>query len=66
MSSSHRVLSSAAMVLVLGASSAGQMLKVGQKAPSFTCQSHEGKDTTFPPKGQWAVLAFYPKAATPG
>ena len=39
---------------------------VGEPAPSFTLKDQRGQDVTFPPKGAWAVLAFYPKAGTPG
>ncbi|MAB90453.1 MAG: hypothetical protein VX913_08515 [Planctomycetota bacterium] len=54
------------IVLALAATSAAQMPGVGTKAPSFTLKNHEGNDTAFPPKGAWAVLAFYPKAMTGG
>lgn len=55
-----------ALALVLSAGATAQMPEVGAPAPSFTLKSHEGKDTAFPPKGEWAVLAFYPKAMTGG
>jgi len=43
-------------------------LKVGDKAPEFTLKNHENKDVTLSKtnKEHWVVLAFYPKANTPG
>jgi peroxiredoxin Q/BCP len=42
-------------------------LKVSDPAPVFQAQTHEGKDFDLTSrKGQWTVLYFYPKAATPG
>jgi len=41
--------------------------KVGDPAPGFVRQTHEGKDFDLAGrKGQWTVLFFYPKAGTPG
>ena len=54
------------VVILLAAAATAQMPEVGKPAPAFTSKNHEGVDTAFPPKGAWAVLAFYPKAATPG
>jgi peroxiredoxin Q/BCP len=43
------------------------MLPVGQKAPDFTVQSHEGKDVHLSDyRGKTVVLWFYPKANTSG
>jgi peroxiredoxin len=42
------------------------MPEVGKAAPAFTAEDQSGRSVAFPPKGQWAVLAFYPRAATPG
>ena len=53
-------------LLLAAAVTAGQQPTVGTAAPVIECKNHEGVATSFPPKGQWAVLAFYPKAATPG
>ena len=42
-------------------------LKVGDVAPSFKLQTHEGLEFNLENrKGQWSVLYFYPKAETPG
>jgi len=42
-------------------------LKVGDKAPSFSMQSQEGRTYTLGDyKGKWVVLYFYPKDDTPG
>ena len=41
--------------------------KVGQAAPVIRLNDHEGKAATVGGKSKtWSVLAFYPKAATPG
>ncbi len=43
------------------------MLKVGDKAPSFTVQDHHGKTVSLEHfQGKKVVLWFYPKADTPG
>jgi peroxiredoxin Q/BCP len=43
------------------------MLKVGDAAPAFTVQTHEGKEISLASlKGKKVVLWFYPKADTPG
>ena len=40
---------------------------VGKPAPVIRLNDHEGKATTVGGAAQhWSVLAFYPKAATPG
>lgn len=41
---------------------------VGQPAPTFKLNDHTGRGTAVGPTqdGAWTVLAFYPKAATPG
>jgi len=42
-------------------------LKVGDPAPVFKVQSHDGSEFDLSArKGQWTVLYFYPKADTPG
>jgi peroxiredoxin Q/BCP len=42
-------------------------LKIGQPAPNFTTQTHEGKSFELASqKGHYTVLFFYPKAGTPG
>ena len=44
-----------------------QELKVGDVAPSFSTQTHDGKPFDLETrKGHWTVLFFYPKADTPG
>lgn len=43
------------------------MLKVGDSAPEFTLQTHEGKPLTLSSlRGKKVLLWFYPKADTPG
>lgn len=44
---------------------------VGDKAPAFRLNDHTGRAVRVaPPKdgeeGRWTVMAFFPKAATPG
>ena len=40
---------------------------IGKPAPVFTVKDHDGKDVTVGGKSEtWTVLAFYPKAMTPG
>lgn len=41
--------------------------KVGKPAPAFRVNDHTGKAVRFGGKSKtWTVLAFYPKAGTPG
>ena len=54
------------LTLALVGSLGAQMPEVGKPAPSFTCSDQAGNPVAFPPQGHWAVLAFYPRAATPG
>jgi peroxiredoxin Q/BCP len=43
------------------------MLKVGDKAPDFTVQSHDGQPVSLAGlRGHKVLLWFYPKADTPG
>jgi len=43
------------------------MLKVGDTAPDFTLQTHDGKNLTLSSlRGKKVLLWFYPKADTPG
>ncbi len=43
------------------------MLKVGEPAPDFTLQTHEGKRLSLSSlRGKKVLLWFYPKADTPG
>jgi peroxiredoxin Q/BCP len=43
------------------------MLKVGEPAPDFTLQTHEGKQLSLSSlRGKKVLLWFYPKADTPG
>lgn len=53
-------------VLTLSAMITAQIPAVGTKAPAFSAQSHTLQKTSFPPQGSWSVLAFYPRASTPG
>jgi peroxiredoxin len=46
---------------------------VGKPAPAIRLNDHAGRATALPsvaettqPAGHWTVLAFYPKALTPG
>lgn len=42
-------------------------LSVGQRAPAFRLNDHSGKAVSIGGESDtWTVLAFYPKAATPG
>lgn len=51
----------------LGFGSRAWALKVGDKAPLFTANTHEGRVFDLKDrKGTWTVLYFYPKAETPG
>ena len=41
--------------------------QVGQPAPAFRLNTHEGKAASVGGESEtWTVLAFFPKAATPG
>jgi peroxiredoxin Q/BCP len=43
------------------------MLMVGDSAPDFTLQTHQGKPLTLSSlRGKKILLWFYPKADTPG
>ncbi len=43
------------------------MLDVGTEAPDFTVADQEGRDFTLSSlRGQWVLMWWYPKAATPG
>jgi peroxiredoxin Q/BCP len=49
------------------ASGKGEALDLGDSAPLFRTQTHEGKEFDLSSrKGEWTVLYFYPKADTPG
>jgi len=39
---------------------------VDQAAPTFRLNDHTGKAVKIGPGERWSVLAFFPKAATPG
>ena len=65
------LLSAGFFVLTLGVRSAfaesAPMPQVGQTAPEFTLPSQDGTDVSLKDfRGQWVVLYFYPKDATPG
>ncbi len=50
-----------------GLGGAPQMLNVGDRAPDFTAQTHEGKEVRLSEfRGRNLILWFYPKADTPG
>jgi len=62
-------LVSAALVAagLLASPAAAQDLKVGDQAPDFTAPGTDGKTHTLSQlKGQWVVLAWFPKAFTGG
>ncbi len=63
-----RLVSAAFVVAGLLASpAAAQDLKVGDQAPDFTAPGTDGKTHTLSQlKGQWVVLAWFPKAFTGG
>ena len=43
------------------------MLDVGTRAPEFTLPDERGNEVSLSDhRGQWVVLWWYPKAATPG
>ncbi|MAR54469.1 MAG: hypothetical protein CL426_06875 [Acidimicrobiaceae bacterium] len=43
------------------------MLEVGSTAPGFTLPDQHGRSVSLDDyKGQWILLWWYPKAATPG
>jgi cytochrome oxidase Cu insertion factor (SCO1/SenC/PrrC family) len=43
-------------------------IKVGVKAPEFTLKNHKDKEVILKKvlEKEWVVLAFYPRASTPG
>jgi cytochrome oxidase Cu insertion factor (SCO1/SenC/PrrC family) len=45
-----------------------EMLEIGKAAPTIRLNDHTGRATTLgsDKNGRWTVLAFFPKAATPG
>lgn len=61
-------LALAAGALLAGTAAAQQVdLKVGDPAPDFTLQATDGKTYSLKDlKGQWVVLAWFPKAFTAG
>ncbi len=62
-------LVSVALIAVglLAAPASAQDLKVGDQAPDFTAPGTDGKTHTLSAlKGQWVVLAWFPKAFTAG
>ena len=62
----NQILSAVLLVAAVGTTANAQQPDVGAVAPAIKCKDHLGRETSFPPAGSWAVLAFYPKAATPG
>ena len=65
------LLIAACMLVMVGlAATAGEddRPKVGDPAPSFRLNDHEGRALSLAKvsKDAWVVLAFYPKADTPG
>jgi hypothetical protein len=74
--SMKRLLPSLAGALVLALSqgapqNAAEPIAVGDPVPAFRLNDHLGSAVEIAPdadatEGSWRVLAFYPKAATPG
>lgn len=62
----HTSFRLAVVLAALAAAAVAQRPGPGDRAPAFEGVDQDGKAVSFPPKGAWAVLAFYPKAATPG
>lgn len=57
----------ATLGLLFSASTLGQTLKVGDKAPDFSLAGSDGAVHTLAEyAGQYVVLAFFPKAYTKG
>lgn len=57
----------AATVAKAAAQTAAQAPKVGEPMPRFRLNDHRGRAVTVGgPAEHWTVVAFYPKAATPG
>jgi peroxiredoxin Q/BCP len=53
--------------LIPGRQTMAAELKAGDKAPSFTLKSQDGRTYSLQDyKGRWVVLYFYPKDDTPG
>lgn len=53
--------------LMMSRRNGGDLLKVGEAAPEFEVQSHEGKTVKLSDfRGKHIVLWFFPKADTPG
>ncbi len=62
-----KFLSSMALSFVLASPIFAAELKVGDTAPLFTLKTQAAQDFDLKSRaGQWTVLYFYPKAATPG
>lgn len=66
MRSVPRIIRIVALPLLLAAALHAQVPAVGTAAPAFKAENQDGVEVAFPPAGHWAVLAFYPKASTPG
>ena len=62
------LLASPAGAQTTPAASTAAELKVGDQAPDFTLPATDGKTYTLSKdlKGQWVVLAWFPKAFTAG
>ncbi len=62
------LVAAAAATLAFSVADEMKMPEVGQPAPKLRLNNHEGKLTEVPAGEDfdWTVLAFYPKAATPG
>lgn len=61
------ILSSLLALFSLSRPAHAAALKVGDPAPAFQVEDHEGKPFDLASrKGKWTVLYFYPKADTPG
>ena len=62
-------LALAALPLLQEGQDAPVMPEVGNPAPTFRLNDHTGRAVTIGEEsedGRWTVMAFFPKAATPG
>ena len=57
-----------AMLVAQDRSNSPVLPEIGKPAPTFRLNDHEGRAISIGPtdEASWTVLAFYPKAATPG
>ena len=56
----------APLLAFAGADDHNKAPEVGKPAPTFSLNSFEGQKISVGGGGSWTVVAFYPKAMTPG